>query len=248
VKIVVLVKAPRPSPDSTERIAALPPCDFAALSLGIRLKNQLNAQNADSTTLAVLSAGPTVSEKVLAETLTLGADNAYRVWPEDSDEVDQIDGNVRAIAELLSKAAAHIGFDIIISGDHSADWSSGITGPAIAFNLRIPHCTSVLDLSPCDDEMPLRLTYKRSFKKVTFRIKPPFLVTTCEMRDLVRPSAASGDESVVETLSTVEVGFEPDDPLPWEQEDVEECESASVTPLADAQALLSRLRASDRPR
>jgi electron transfer flavoprotein beta subunit len=87
-----------------------------------------------------LSVGPKSSECALRECLSLGADDAIRVWD------DKFSGNPpggAGVARVLSCLIASLGFDLVVCGSHSLGGASGYVGPAIAEALDFAQVSSV---------------------------------------------------------------------------------------------------------
>src|SRR6266487_1804495 len=104
-------------------------------------------------TIKVLTLGPKDAEGALRAALAIGADSALRLW------------NARAEAwGPFTVAAALAGYlrsetpspDLVLCGDSSSDWSSGIVGPALAQQLDLPQVTSVVQLSLREENEILR--------------------------------------------------------------------------------------------
>ena len=87
--------------------------------------------------------GPAAHDQCLEAALEAGADRAVRI-------IDPIisDSDLRTTASVLSAGIHQIGFDLVLAGNRSADWSTGATGPAVAHLLAVPHVTSVIGASP----------------------------------------------------------------------------------------------------
>ncbi len=107
-------------------------------------------------TIKVLTLGPKDAEGALRAALAIGADSALRLW------------NARAEAwGPFTVAAALAGYlrsetpspDLVLCGDSSSDWSSGIVGPALAQQLDLPQVTSVVQLKLLDEDEILRGVY-----------------------------------------------------------------------------------------
>jgi electron transfer flavoprotein beta subunit len=118
-------------------VQVLNPADACAVEVAVRLKERVGG------TLKVLTLGPKDAEGALKAALAIGADSALRLW------------NMHAGAwGPFAVAAALAGYlrseipspDLVLCGDSSSDWSSGIVGPALAQQLDLPQVTSVAQL------------------------------------------------------------------------------------------------------
>lgn len=244
MRIVAMIKAARSAPDAPDRLPALAPCDGAALAWAIRLGAlQPEAE------VVVLTAGPQSSDAALERALELGAHRAVRVWVPEA-EVDVLDGNVRGVTELLTATLRHLGTcDLLLTGARSADWSSGITGPAVAFELEIPHVTLVSELTFALDEggetaPKLRGEQLRGKERLQLEIQLPALLTVCTPPQEA-PKVGRREGTQIEVLSNDDVGFEVDDPLPWPALPVERTRSTGrkLTSAAELLDLLPRSKA-----
>ena len=118
-------------------VQVLNPADACAVEVAVRLKERVGG------TLKVLTLGPKDAEGALRAALAIGGDSALRLW------------NMHAGAwGPFAVAAALAGYlrseipspDLVLCGDSSSDWSSGIVGPALAQQLDLPQVTSVAQL------------------------------------------------------------------------------------------------------
>jgi electron transfer flavoprotein alpha/beta subunit len=118
-------------------VQVLNPADACAVEAAVRLREQVSG------TIKVLTLGPKDAEGALRAALAIGADSALRLW------------NIHAGAwGPFAVAAALAGYlqsatpspDLVLCGDSSSDWSSGIVGPALAQQLDLPQVTSVAQL------------------------------------------------------------------------------------------------------
>ncbi|MBT7696862.1 MAG: electron transfer flavoprotein subunit beta/FixA family protein [Desulfobacterales bacterium] len=91
--------------------------------------------------ITLLTAGPESAEKVLRMGLAIGGDEAVRVWDDDFHGSDSF-----AIANIISRAAKKIGFDLIFCGYKSIDGGSSQMPAMIAEALEISFAGSVVDI------------------------------------------------------------------------------------------------------
>ena len=128
-------------------VQVLNPADACAVEVAVRLKERVGG------TLKVLTLGPKDAEGALRAALAIGGDSALRLW------------NMHAGAwGPFAVAAALAGYlrsetpspDLVLCGDSSSDWSSGIVGPALAQQLDLPQVTSVAQLKLLEENEILR--------------------------------------------------------------------------------------------
>jgi len=128
-------------------VQVLNPADACAVEAAVCLKEALYSRGdpggRPGCTLKVLTLGPKDAEGALRAALAIGGDSALRLW------------NMHAGAwGPFAVAAALAGYlrseipspDLVLCGDSSSDWSSGIVGPALAQQLDLPQVTSVAQL------------------------------------------------------------------------------------------------------
>lgn len=131
--------------DAERFVQVLNAADACAVEAAVRLKEQLGG------TITVLTVGPADSEGALRAALAIGADSALRLWDEQgsSDEWGPF-----TIAATLAAAIQHENTspDLILCGDSSSDWASGIVGPALAELLDLPQITHVAQLKVSQTE------------------------------------------------------------------------------------------------
>ena len=129
MNILVLLRASHAPPPSTEALPWLGPCDEAALSTALALATP-------DDTLVAVTAGPAADDVCLEAALRGGAPRAVRFWDRSIDL-----GDLRTLCGLLAGGIVALGFDLVLTGQRSADWGSGAVGPALAHFLGVPHVT-----------------------------------------------------------------------------------------------------------
>lgn len=134
--------------DVARFVQILNPADACAVEAAVRFKEQLGGE------VTVVTLGPSDAEGALRATLALGADTAVRLWNNDVSDWDAF-----AVAEAL---AAYIQQqstfpDIILCGEATSDWSSGIVGPALAQYLDLPQITEVVQATIINENNAVRL-------------------------------------------------------------------------------------------
>jgi mycofactocin-associated electron transfer flavoprotein len=118
-------------------VQILNPADACAVEAAVRLKEQVGGS------VQVVTLGPMDAEGALRATLAIGADTALRLWTEQASEWGP---STVAHALAMSIAQQLPTPDLILCGDTTSDWSSGIVGPTIAERLYLPQITGVCQL------------------------------------------------------------------------------------------------------
>jgi electron transfer flavoprotein beta subunit len=134
-RVVVLLRRLTAAPDGGRSSSVLGHCDEAALRAALALRD-------GGASVTVISAGSSDREDdALRLALTSGADRAVRVCDASLDGIDY-----HGVARVLAAATRRIGFDLILTGDRSADEGQGAVGPAVAEALGVSHVTAAIDL------------------------------------------------------------------------------------------------------
>jgi electron transfer flavoprotein beta subunit len=89
----------------------------------------------------------------LRAALAIGADSAVRLWNTYADKWGPFTA-AAAIAGYLQNETFIL--DLVLCGDASSEWSSGIVGPALAQQLDLPQVTSVAQLKILEENEILR--------------------------------------------------------------------------------------------
>ena len=195
MRIAVLVRSPHSEPGSRETLPGLSPGDRAALATAVGV-----AREGDE--VVALTAGPAEDEQALAAALRGGAHRAVRITDPLVKDADQ-----RTAATILAGGLRVVGFDLILTGQRSVDWSTGGTGPGVAHMLRLPHVTSVSRVERVensDDELTLRHRRGQHLHELSVRL--PALLTILEGPTGRVPSTpTSKDLPAIEGVSLAEV-------------------------------------------
>ncbi len=110
------------------------PFDLFALEMAIRLKKE------HSGSITAVTMGPKISEEVLWEALTLGADRAILLSDPRFSASDTL-----ATSYVLGMGIRKIGkFDLILCGMRTTDGDTGQVGPQLAEELDLP-CISAVE-------------------------------------------------------------------------------------------------------
>lgn len=194
MKIIVLLKSARTSPGSDETLEGLSPGDRAALGTAIALATEQDE------TIAI-TAGPVNGEGALGEALAEGIGRAIRITDPLIRDADQ-----RTLATVLAGGLRKVGFDLILTGQRSADWASGGTAPAVAHLLHLPHVTSVVRVEKADAD--LLVSHRRERCDIDLLVKPPAVLALLAGPRLERGRAENTDapdRCAIEQLSLAEM-------------------------------------------
>ncbi len=162
-------------------VQILNPADACAIEAAVRLKEQIGG------TVTALTLGPRDAEGALRASLAIGADTAFRLWHDDAVEWDPF-VVATILAEFIQRAENTP--DLILCGDTSSDWSSGIVGPALAQHLMLPQVTGVAQLQVKQEPMHLHVTRKleRGYREILEVETPLLLTVTADLNEPRYPS------------------------------------------------------------
>jgi electron transfer flavoprotein beta subunit len=109
------------------------PFDLFALNMAVQLKKE------NSGSVTAVTMGPQISEEVLREALTIGADRAILL-----SDLRFAASDTLATSYVLGRGIQKIGeFDLILCGMRTTDSDTGQVGPQLAEELGIPSVTGV---------------------------------------------------------------------------------------------------------
>jgi electron transfer flavoprotein beta subunit len=128
-------------------VQVLNPADACAVEAAVRLREQVGG------TIKVLTLGPKDAEGALRAALAIGADSALRLWNSRAEAWGPFAVAAALAGYLRSETPSP---DLVLCGDSSSDWSSGVVGPALAQQLDLPQVTSVTQLKVLDGGKILR--------------------------------------------------------------------------------------------
>jgi len=128
-------------------VQVLNPADACAVEASVRLRDQVGG------TIMVLTLGPKDAEGALRAALAIGANSALRLWDSKAEAWGPFTVATALAGYLRSETPSP---DLVLCGDSSSDWSSGIVGPALAEQLDLPQVTSVTQLSLREENEILR--------------------------------------------------------------------------------------------
>ena len=164
-------------------VQILNPADACAIEAAVRIKEQVGG------TVTVLTLGPHEAEAALRAGLAIGADKAVRLWHDEASEWEPF-VVASALTEWMQRS--EITPDLILCGNSSTDWSSGIVGPALAQHLDVPQVTGVAQLQIIQeqDTTRLRVTRKleRGYRELLEVETPVLLTVTADLNEPRYPS------------------------------------------------------------
>ena len=111
------------------------PFDEYAIEEGLKLKEAHGGE------VTVIAMGQDKAQEALRTALAMGADKAVLINDAALDGADQFAG-----AEVMAKAIAKIGYDIILTGRIAVDDGASQLGVRLAESLNIPSVSSILKL------------------------------------------------------------------------------------------------------
>lgn len=164
-------------------VEVLNPADACAVEAAVRLKEQAGG------TIRVLTIGPKDAEGALRAALAIGADSALRLWSSQAAAWGPFTIAAALAAYLQHEPPTP---DLILCGDASSDWSSGIVGPALAEQLALSQITGVAQLELLKEQNPLtiRVTRKleRGHRELLEAELPLLIAVTSELNEPRYPS------------------------------------------------------------
>ncbi len=166
--------------DEARFVQILNPSDACAIEAAVRLKEQLGGA------VSVITFGPYDAEGALRAALAMGADSVARLWNQQASEWGPF--TIAAALANYMRSAQHERPDLVLCGDASSDWASGIVGPALAQQLDLPQVTGVSQFKATQGQetITLHLTRKRErgYREL-LEAELPLLVTVTD--DLNEP-------------------------------------------------------------
>jgi electron transfer flavoprotein beta subunit len=170
--------------DSERFVQILNPADVCAIEAAVRLKEQLGGS------VTALTLGPGDAEGALRAALAIGADRAVRLWHSSADAWGAF--MVAAALAAYIQSGQQEAPDLVLCGDASSDWASGIVGPALAQYLDLPQITGVAQLKIVQEQDPLKLRLTRRLERgyrEVLEAEPPLLLTvTADLNEPRYPS------------------------------------------------------------
>ena len=137
-------------------VQVLNAADACAVEAAVRLREQVEG------TVRVLTLGPKDAEGSLRAALAIGADSAVRLWNSQADAWGPF-----TVAAAIAGYLQNETFipDLVLCGDASSEWSSGIVGPALAQQLDLPQATNVMQLTLLEEHEPVTLQLTRKLER-----------------------------------------------------------------------------------
>jgi len=200
--------------DGERFVQVLNPADACAIEAAVRLKELVGG------TVAVITLGPYDAEGALRAGLAIGADTAFRLWHNTAGKWGPF-----TVAKALAMYIQSVDTspDLILCGDTSSDWSSGIVGPALAQYLDMPQITSVAQLSLTQEQKPTRLRatrkLERGYREILELEVPCVLTVTVDLNEPRYPSlpahlaALKAPISVLDPQSFIGNSYEDNDEM-----------------------------------
>ena len=118
-------------------VAVMDPEGKTAIESAVELKNSVT-----DTAVTLVCLGRKADEAVLRAGLTMGCNEAIRVWDEGFDSLHS-----HGKAVVLARIARILGYDLILTGTKSQDTASGQLGALLARELLIPCVSGVVRFS-----------------------------------------------------------------------------------------------------
>ncbi|HBJ76466.1 MAG TPA: electron transfer flavoprotein subunit beta, partial [Porphyromonadaceae bacterium] len=171
--------------DGTINRCALPaifnPEDLNALEMGLKLKEQN-----ESSTLQVITMGPTRATDIIRESLFRGADGGILLSDRCFAGSDTL-----ATSYTLASAIKKLGeFDVILCGRQAIDGDTAQVGPQVAEKLHIPQVCYAKRIESIDEEGKLIICRKVAKGEERVRVSTPLLITVCGEAEPPRPCNA----------------------------------------------------------
>ena len=152
------------------------PFDLFALEMAGQLKKE------HSGSITAVTMGPKISEEVLWEALTLGADRAVLLSDPRISASDTL-----ATSYVLGMGIRKIGkFDLILCGMRTTDGDTGQVGPQLAEELDLPHISAVEKLDGEKDSF--RVDRVSDGFREMIEVSPPVLLTIASKTVVRLPS------------------------------------------------------------
>ena len=141
------------------------PFDLFALEMAVQLKKE------HSGSITAVTMGPKISEEVLWEALTLGADRAVLLSDPRFSASDTL-----ATSYVLGMGIRKIGrFGLILCGMRTTDGDTGQVGPQLAEELDLPHISAVEKLE--GEKNSFRVERVSDGFREIIEVAPPALLT-----------------------------------------------------------------------
>ena len=186
-------------------VQILNPADACAVEAAVHLKEQSGGS------IMVITLGPQDAEGALRAALAMGADTALRLWNLQASDWGPF-MVAAALAAYIQREVPEV--DLVMCGDTSSDWSSGIVGPALAEKLDLPQITGVMQLNMLSeqgqDTVKLQVTRKleRGYRELLEAQFPLLMTVTSDLNEPSYPSLPAHLAALRATIPVI-------DPLAW---------------------------------
>lgn len=133
------------------------PADTRALEAALRLKDDRGAE------VVALSLGPARADDALREALAMGADSVYLL---NDESLENADASVaaRALARAIEKIG---GYDLILTGQMSADTGAEEMGGRLAQLLGLPQALNALEIRAAEERLIVVRVWDRECVQVS---------------------------------------------------------------------------------
>jgi electron transfer flavoprotein beta subunit len=139
--------------------------DERAVEAALRLKDKNGGK------ITVISMGPGKVADVIKHAISMGADDGFVLQDPAFEDLDSF-----GTAYVLSKAIQKIGgYDVVLCGRYSADWSNGQVGSILAEILGIPIVTIACNIEVVDKKLKVKRMVKDGYE--VLEAPMPSLVT-----------------------------------------------------------------------
>jgi electron transfer flavoprotein beta subunit len=161
------------------------PADKSAVEAALQLKEQFGG------TIVVFAMAPPDGREKLLDCLAMGADEAVLVSDRAFGGADTLATSYTLVKAILKKAESCGPFDLILSGNESADGATGHVPAQVGELLGFNHLSSVVRIETVCGESPQQLTVFQKYEngRNEFCIKFPAVVGVT--RDINKPRYTS---------------------------------------------------------
>jgi electron transfer flavoprotein beta subunit len=182
-------------------VQILNPADACAVEAAVRLKEHFGGS------VTVITLGPHDAEGALRAALAIGANTALRLWNAEAGDWGPFIV-AAALGACIQREAPEA--DLVLCGDKSSDWSSGIVGPALAEKLRLPQITGVMQLDvvseQAQDALKVQVTRRleRGYREVLEAELPVLLTVTGDLNEPRYPSLPAHLAALKATIPVID--------------------------------------------
>ena len=182
-------------------VQILNPADACAIEAAVRLKEQPGGS------IMAITLGPQDAEGALRAALAIGADTALRLWNPQASDWGPFTV-AAALAACIRRETPEV--DLVLCGDTSSDWTSGIVGPALAEKLDLPQITGVMQLNVVSeqgtDTAKLQVTRKleRGYRELLEAQLPLVMTVTSDLNEPRYPSLPAHLAALKATIPVID--------------------------------------------